>query len=97
MVDELGDEEMHFDKFLKIANDYYNQRDTQEGIQRIYRLFDNNGTGAITKSDIERISTDLDMFFKPEQLEALFDRASQDGKTITLDDFFNYMYVPLNN
>ena len=66
MVDELGDEEMFFEKFLKVANDYYNQRDTTRGISRIYRLFDNNDTGIISKSDLERISGELDMYFKPE-------------------------------
>ena len=66
MVENQGDEFMTFDRFMKSANDYFNERNTREGIERIYRLFDNEKTGRITKQDIERISGDLDMFFRSE-------------------------------
>ncbi len=69
MIIDLGDPEMDFNKFMKVSNDYYNQRSTSEGIARIYRLFDNEGLGKMTKQDIERISGELDMFFRPDQLD----------------------------
>ena len=56
MIDELGDVEMHFEKFMRHVNDYYNQRNTSEGIERIFKLFDNEQTGVLTRDDIYRIS-----------------------------------------
>ncbi len=75
MID-LGDSEVYFEKFIKYANDFYNQRGTAEGIRRIFKLFDNQGIGSVTKADIERLASELDIFFKPEQLDKLFISAS---------------------
>ncbi len=41
MMIDLGDSEVYFEKFIKYANDFYNQRGTAEGIRRIFKLFDN--------------------------------------------------------
>ncbi len=69
---------------MKYVNDFYNERGTEVGIARIYRLFDNDNNGYITKTDIERIASEFDMFFKPDQLDILFDKVSKDGTNITL-------------
>ena len=53
---ELNDEEMHFDRFMKHTNDFYSQRQNTEGIERIFKLFDNEGIGIITREDLRRIA-----------------------------------------
>ena len=56
LVDDLNDEEMHFDKFIKHANDFYSQTNTTEGIGRIFKLFDGNMTGEMSRDDVLRIT-----------------------------------------
>ncbi len=55
LVEECGDVEMSFDKFIGHANDFYSQTTTKEGIERIFKLFDGNMTGEMTREDFERV------------------------------------------
>lgn len=43
------DAEMQFETFMRHMNEYYSERNSSQGIQRIFRLFDNNGQGLLTK------------------------------------------------
>ena len=57
MVEELGDPELTFDRFIRHANDFYNQRESSEGIERIFRLFDNENLGYLSRDDFARLSS----------------------------------------
>jgi len=62
MVDELNDPEVTCDRFLRHANDYFNQRATVEGVERIFTLFDNDKTGVISKDDMSKLSSEFGLF-----------------------------------
>ena len=86
---------MHFDKFMRITNDYYSQRQSDDGIDRIFRLFDNNGKGFLDKDDFKRCLAEFDIEIDSEQCHLLFVRASSDGDKITFEDFAFFMKVNL--
>lgn len=92
VVDTL-DVEMRFDTFMKHVNDYYSQKSTSEGLQRIFSLFDNKGRGLLTRKEIERLNIELEVHLTVEEIEELFIKASQDGITISMKDFETFMYV----
>eukprot|EP00353_Schmidingerella_taraikaensis_P014158 CAMPEP_0185583192 /NCGR_PEP_ID=MMETSP0434-20130131/21372_1 /TAXON_ID=626734 ORGANISM="Favella taraikaensis, Strain Fe Narragansett Bay" /NCGR_SAMPLE_ID=MMETSP0434 /ASSEMBLY_ACC=CAM_ASM_000379 /LENGTH=166 /DNA_ID=CAMNT_0028202203 /DNA_START=6 /DNA_END=506 /DNA_ORIENTATION=- len=87
---ELG---LTFEEFLDLAATYFNKRDTHEGLSRIFKLFDNTERGRLTKKDMRRISNELDLYLKSEEIELIFSRASTDGEYITLEDFMFHMRV----
>ena len=41
-----------FDEFIEQATDFFNERTTLEGIERIFLLFDNQNKGMISAKDI---------------------------------------------
>lgn len=41
-----------FDEFIEQATDFFNERTTLEGIERIFLLFDNQNKGMIAAKDI---------------------------------------------
>ena len=87
---ELG---MTFDEFMDQACDFFNQRDTYEGVSRIFSLFDFSDTGKINRTDMRRISNTLDIYLTSEQIDLMFQRASSDGDYITLEDFYYHSRV----
>ena len=87
---ELG---LTFDEFLDAAATFFNQRESHEGLSRIFKLFDNQESGRLTKQDMRRISNELDLYLKTEEIDLIFSRAATDGEFITLDDFMFHMRV----
>ena len=60
---ELG---MAFDDFMDQACNFFNERNSHEGISRIFTLFDNSQTGRLTRQDMRRISNELDIYLTSE-------------------------------
>ena len=87
---ELG---VTFEEFLDQAANYFNNRDSHEGLSRIFLLFDNAENGRLSKQDMRRISNELDLYLKSEEIDLIFERASEDGQFITLEDFMFHMRV----
>ena len=79
----LNDSGIEFRDFLDMAKDYFNQRTSDEGMWRIWRLFDKSETGVITKGDMQRISNELDFFLTRDDIDTIFLKAAGDGKQIT--------------
>ena len=55
-----------FSEFMKQATDFFNERQTLEGVERIFMLFDTENTGQLTREDLQRISNELDMYLTSE-------------------------------
>ena len=60
---ELG---MTFDEFMDASANYFNVRDSHEGISRIFSLFDIDQKGSLNKKDLRRISNELDLYLTSE-------------------------------
>ena len=56
-------------------------------------LFDTSQNGHLKKSDLRRISNELDIYLTSEQIDLIFSRASVDQEVITVEDFEYFMQV----
>ena len=55
-----------FDQFIEQATDFFNDRQTLDGIEHIFLLFDNQNKGYLTKDDLRRVSNELDLYLTSE-------------------------------
>ncbi len=76
-----------FDQFIELATEYFNERHTQEGIERIFQLYDFGNKGYLNHLDLQRISNETDLYMTSEQIGLILQRASIEGGQITLADF----------
>ena len=89
MVKSMDSEEnnakgLDFEQFLTLSSEYFNDRSSQEGLARIFHLFDSTNRGYLTRGDVWRVLTELDIQLSSEQVEHIFRRASTDEKHITI-------------
>ena len=66
-------------------------KDTREGIMRIFALFDYDQTGTITVHDLRRVARELGETMSVEELKDMLERAASDSEAITPDDFYFIM------
>lgn len=76
-----------FDEFVEQATEFFNELHTAEGVERVFSLFDSKHSGALTATDLQRISNQFDLYLSSEQINLIMQRASVDGQAITLADF----------
>jgi Ca2+-binding EF-hand superfamily protein len=59
---------------------------------KVFRLFDDDDSGAITINDLERVSRELGETMSRRELEEMIERADKDGdKVISPDEFIQIM------
>ena len=66
-------------------------RETEEGINRIFDLFDEDKTGTITLNNLRRVAKELGENMSVDELKEMLTRASSNGEEITRKDFYNIM------
>ena len=66
-------------------------RETKEGINRIFDLFDDDKSGTINLSNIRRVAKELGETMSIDELKEMLSRAANDGQEITREDFYNIM------
>ena len=66
-------------------------RETKEGIDRIFDLFDDDKTGTINLNNIRRVAKELGETMSLDELKEMIARASSNGEEITREDFYNIM------
>ena len=92
MVEGLGDPEVTFEQFITHINQYYDQRNSPEGLRRIFSLYDQRGKGVLTRQDFERLNIEMELGFQQWHIEELFEKASDDGVKITAHKFEVFMF-----
>ena len=67
-------------------------RDTREEIMKVFALFDDDQTGAISFRNLKRVANELGENLTDEELQEMIDEADRDGDgMINEDEFFRVM------
>ena len=83
--------EIDFEEFLDAISGKLGNRETREGIDKIFDLFDDDGSGTINLNNIRRVAKELGETMSVDELKEMLARASTNGEEITRDDFYNIM------
>lgn len=89
-IEELG-AMIEFDAFLEHLNKKLGHRNSREGIQKIFELFDAEGTGSINIKNMTRVARELGESMTIEELTESLEKVASTGAELTLDDFYKVM------
>ena len=93
MISELEErnKEITFEDFLDAISNKLGNRETRDGINRIFDLFDDDHSDCINLNNIRRVAKELGETMSAEELKEMLQRASSNGEEITREDFYNIM------
>ena len=81
-----------FDNFVEAINQKLGDKETREGIARIFNLFvDDASSDTITLNALKRIAKELGEQMSHEDLKDMLERASSNGTDLTFDEFYDIM------
>ncbi len=81
-----------FDTFVEAINNKLGDKETKEGIRRIFNLFiDDPQQETITLSSLRRIARELGEQMSNDELKDMLERASSNGTELTFDEFYDIM------
>ena len=80
-----------FETFLDAITSKLGDKETKEGIKKIFALFDDDDTGSINLTNLKRVARELGETMTGEELEEMLSRAASNGDEITFEDFYNIM------
>ena len=81
-----------FDDFVDAINDKLGDKESKEGIRRIFDLFiDDPNADTITLSSLKKISKELGENMSDEELKDMLERASKNGVELTFEEFYDIM------
>ena len=91
-VDKESSAVVPFDDFVEMATPKLQSRDTREEIMKVFALFDDDQTGAISFRNLKRVANELGENLTDEELQEMIDEADRDGDgMINEDEFFRVM------
>ena len=100
-MDTGMNEGITFDDFLNVLAAKLGDRQSQEGIGRIFELFDCDKSvlfiinelnqKTIDINDLKKITKEIGESMSPEELKELLSRAASNGTEITFEDFYQIM------
>ncbi len=83
---------IEFDQFVDAINNKLGDKETRDGIRRIFDLFiDDPNSDTITLSSLRRISRELGEQMSQEELKDMLERASSNGTELTFEEFYDIM------
>ena len=80
-----------FNRFLDAITDKLGNKETREGIARIFALFDVDQTQTINVHNLRRVAKELGETMSGDELKEMLERASSNGDEITFEDFYFIM------
>ena len=90
--DISGEESITFDRFLELMSSKIGDTDSAEDINKVFDLFDTDGKGRITLTDLQRVARELGENMSEAELLEMVERADRDGDNqITREDFYQIM------
>ena len=89
-LEEMGGE-IDFDDFIEAISNKLGNKETKEGINRIFDLFDEDKTGTINLANLKKVSKELGENLSTDELREMLKRAASDEKEITREDFYKIM------
>ena len=91
-IDQDSNGEIDFDEFLELITTKLAGSDTEEDVQKIFELFDDDQTGFITLHNLKRVAGELGERMDDAELLEMIERADldQDGQ-ISPQEFYRIM------
>ncbi|CAD8054527.1 unnamed protein product [Paramecium primaurelia] len=93
MIAELENEgtDIDFDQFLDAITSKLGNRESRDGINKIFDLFDDDGSNSINLNNLKRVAKELGETMTAEELSEMLERAASNGRDISREDFYNIM------
>ena len=82
---------INFDDFLDSITAKLGNKETKEGIARIFDLFDDDKSGTINIHNLRRVAKELGETMSAEELKEMIERAASNGEEISFEDFYFIM------
>ena len=82
---------INFENFLDAITDKLGNKETREGISRIFDLFDDDGSKSINIHNLRRVAKELGETMSAEELKEMLERAASNGDEISFEDFYFIM------
>ena len=83
---------VNFDDFVGSINNKLGDKESKEGIHRIFELFiDDPNADTITLSSLKKIAQELGENMSAEELKDMLERSSANGTELTFDEFYEIM------
>lgn len=81
-----------FEQFIGYINDKLGDKESREGIKRIFELFiDDPKQDTITLNSLKRIARELGEQMSNEELKDMLERASSNNSELTFEEFYEIM------
>ncbi|CEL97183.1 unnamed protein product [Vitrella brassicaformis CCMP3155] len=91
-LDRDGSGAIDFDEFLDAICAKLGDKESRDGIQKIFALFDEDKTGTITIKNLKRVAKELGETMTEEELREMIERADSNGDgEISFEDFYTIM------
>ena len=83
---------LDYDEFVDLLNEKLSDRDSQKAISRIQEIFlGDSPSDTLTFESLKKVSQDIGEEMSDGQIRELLERASQNGKELTFDEFYAVM------
>ena len=81
-----------FDDFCKSVNNRIPERESDEELRKVFRLFlENPNDSTTTLASIKKVADELGENFEEAELNAMLQKASKNGAELSFDDFVSIM------
>jgi len=91
-IDKDGDGTIDFEEFVGMMTAKMSDKDSREGIQKVFNLFDDDSTGKISLRNLKRVAKELGETMTDAELLEMIERADLDGDgEINPDEFYAIM------
>ena len=87
---EKEGQDIDFDQFLDAITSKLGDKETRNGINKIFDLFAENQE-TITLNNLKRVAKELGETMSAEELQEMLERAASNNQEITREDFYNIM------
>lgn len=92
MDKDLSSATITYDEFVEMVTPRMQNRDSREEIMKVFALFDDDNTGAISFKNLKRVATELGENLTDEELQEMVDEADRDGDgVISEEEFYRVM------
>lgn len=86
-VDQDGNHEIDFEEFLTLMVRQSDSRDSVQEIIEAFKVFDKNGDGYVSLSELKQVFNSIGENLSDEEMEAMFNEVSNGSDTISVADF----------
>ena len=82
---------INFDNFLDSITAKLGNKESKDGIARIFDLFDDDKSGCINIHNLRRVAKELGETMSADELKEMLERAASNGDEISFEDFYFIM------